>query len=402
MIGLLPASVDGEFVAALSGAEDAVDEVTAPPWGRSKAPWKRPEPSPNDDEPVASTWMLAPAFAPGDEDDEDDDDGFWPGGSVYVAHTDGIRTWEVARLDEGRPHHLEWSPDSLILLLLLQEGDHLVLDAVDPSSPQRRRRVAEGLPIFWGWQPGGSRLALHLTDPTTGASAVRFQDLEGGIPRTVEAPGGNFYAPAWRPDGGCVAVSLRRDEQDLVVLLDEDGDLERELFPHPGRAAFGWRADGKLLAVAIAPEAEGPFDRLHVVDLETDTARSFEFDFVLFRWRAEGDLLVALAAGEALQWGVLRLDGGLDQIGDPWVPTQEVRVALHFFEEVGRSQPFLSADSRFVVHAGQPRRELGEGDDGELPDPPDPRITVTNLDVGAVVELGPGRYACFAPPGGPT
>ncbi len=95
-----------------------------------------------------------------------------------------------------------------------------------------------------------------------------------------------------------------------------------------------------------------------------------------------------------LQW--LHLDGaGRGRpLGRPFTPAREALVALHFFEQVGRSHPWLSEDGRYLVCSGW----LDDGVDSTGSDEPSPpQVLVTPLDGGPTRSLGPGRFACFAP-----
>ena len=406
LFGLLPADPDDEIdprAFGSEGEEAPVDEVTSPPWGIRGlvSPRIHEVGPPGDDEAMVIPWMAVDDVAGeggpvGESDEDSEGEMFWPGGKIYVAHIDGVRLWEAGDLEDGRLHHLQWSPDGDHLLVLHQDEEILHLDLFHAESDHAPVRLADGMPLFWAWQPGGARIALRVTEPESERSYIELVEPWGGLPIHLTATAGAFYVPAWRPDGSVFAAALHDGKEDHVVLIDADGEIDRQLFAFPGRAAFAWSGDGRTLAVAVAPEGAGPFARIHLVDLEEDVARTFELSFTSFVWRPEGGFVLTLAAEEdgCLQWATLRLDGSLEHVGEPFVPTQECRVAMHFFEQVTSSHPFLSADGGHVVHVGRLRRDLvAEG--GELPEPDDPRVVLTDLRTGVAVEIGRGRYACF-------
>ncbi len=349
-----------------------------------------------------------------DEDDEDEDDLddvdlplYWPGGKLYVVHSDGVRVWEAWEADSGSPTHLEWSPDGNSLLVLHQEDErlHLLLVAADASGATLR--LTSGVPIFWDWQPGGNQIAVRVTDPETGVSLIQLIDTTATRAARTLAEAGNFYAPAWRPDGSALVYAISGDREDRLVLMDADGTIERELMTYPGRAAFRWDAAGRYLAVALCPEGSGPFVSIDLIDLSGDATRSvFHGAFVAFRWLPDDSGLLVCQSDpddDALQWVVVGLDGSVRPVGTPFLPSRESAVGLHFFEQLARSHPFLSADGRFVVFSGHTLGEFVEAGPGQDPnlgileseDEDSPAILVAPLAGGPTVLVGHGRFACF-------
>lgn len=350
-------------------------------------------------------------LAEDEEDDEDPDEVdmplYWPGGKLYVVHADGVRVWEVWETDAGSPTHLEWSPDGESLLVLHQEDErlHLLLVAADASGVTLR--LSAGVPIFWDWQPGGSTLAVRVTDPETDVSLVQLIDTAATLATRTLAEAGSFYAPAWRPDGSALVYAVSGAREDRLVLMHADGTEERELMTYPGRSAFRWDGSGRHLAVALCPKGEGSFEAIELLDLTGDGTRTlFHGSFVAFRWLPDDSgLLVCQSAEdeEALHWVLVGLDGSVRPVGTPFLPSRESAVGLHFFEQLGRSHPFLSDDGRFVVYSGHSIGEYVEAGPGRDPipgileseDEDSPVILVAPLDGGPTVLVGHGRFACF-------
>lgn len=341
-----------------------------------------------------------------DEDEGDGEPRFWPGGRVYVIHTDGVRLWEPFELEDGSPTHLDWAPDGRHLLVLHREDDQLRLNLVDALQPGDPVELLRGEPIFWSWQPRGRLLALRVG--REGGPVVCLADplrdpLAGS---RVIGRAGAFYAPAWHPNGRSVAFAQPAGGVDFLVryrIPDGDGQI---LCALNGRAAFGWSPTGRRLAVAVAPEGHGAFASLDLIDSRGRGRRTIWGEpFIAFSWLPGGDgLLVCGADPERglLEWLAIDVDGNASPVGRPFLPTRECVVALHFFEQVAASHPFLSADGLHVVSCGLPvdddevpgSHEHG----GLLPDGREaPRVLVAPIrGDGLQVAVGTGSFACFA------
>ena len=353
--------------------------------------------------------LMAELGVEDDEDDDDDDDdmpGFWPGGRVYVIHTDGVRVWEPFELETGSPTHLDWAPDGRHLLVLHRQEDQLHLHVVDGLEPKPPVSLLYGEPIFWSWQPGGARLALRVGTPE-GALVVLADPLTnpGGGCREVERAG-SFYVPAWHPDGASLVAGVRGSgREDDLVWLDAEGNRKRRLLSYPGRAAFQWDPSGERLALAITSEGHGPFEALEILDLERGTTVTrHEGSFIAFQWLPGGAVLLCDADEDAglLGWSVLDPIGPARSVGLPFLPTRECVVSLHFFEQVAASHPFVSPDGSHVVCSGIPAGDVdGAGVFGPLDeDGEPPQLLVTPLfgDDTLPVSVGVGRFGCFSRP----
>ena len=333
-----------------------------------------------------------------DEDDEDDDEppAFWPGGKVYVLDRDGVQVTEAFDFEQGTPTHIEWTPDGESLLVLHQEDDHLLLHQVDPAVERPPALLAVGAPLFWSWQPGGDTLACRLVPPGGGtAQVVIGQPLRGGALEPV-AEAGAFYVPAWHPDGASLLYSIAGSREDELVLADAGGQRLRRLLSYPGRAAFQWHPDGRHVGLAVAPEGNGPFQLLELLDVPADSSETlWRGPFVAFLPVDDGFVLCLLDADRGrLQWLHVDLEGRGRPLGRPFTPAREALVALHFFEQVGPSHPWLSHDGRFLVCSGWLADDLDPRSEQAIVPP---EVLITPLDGGPTRSLGPGRFACFAP-----
>jgi Tol biopolymer transport system component len=116
---------------------------------------------------------------------------------------------------------------------------------------------------------------------------------------------------------------------------------------------------------------------------------------VAFRWLPDGERLLLCTAspdGEGLRWVLLDLQGEAHPVGPAFTPAQECFIALHFFEQVGISHPFLSADGKHVIFAGHCAEAVPGVPEGEGPDS---HVFVTDLGSGSTVSVGRGRFACL-------
>lgn len=439
VFGLLPTSeeeiafFDEDFAEeeSWSDVEEALEELTDSLWDEEDADREDDVAGPgvvfalvteDGEELVHGDLEQMVDLAAGDDDEDDDDYDedpddedldaidvpmYWPGGKLYVVHNDGVQVWEAWDAAAGSPTHLEWAPDGRSLLLLHQEEERLHLVLVDGEASGASLTLASGLPLFWDWQPGGRTLALRVTDPETEVSLLQLLEVgDRSAPRTL-GEAGSFYSPAWSPDGTRLAYALAGGREDRILVADAAGAEEHVLGTFDGRAAFRWDGTGRYLAVGLAEDDEGAFGRLELHDLEADGSRTlFHGTFVAFRWLPNDTGLLICQADEdddRLHWVVAGLDGSVRPVGVPFVPSREAAVGLHFFEQLGRSHPFLSDDGRFVVFSGRALDDVDERGPGQEPLPhllergedEPPAIYVAPLDGGPTVVVGHGHFACF-------
>lgn len=417
VFGLLPVDEDDivdprQLRAAHEPTED--DSVIGLPWGIPRAFVAEEEEPEVPDLPAVEE--NAPLELEGDEEgdevgspilpeqgesateaDEDDDEveidrRYWPGATVYVLDRGGISVSEVASIEDGHPHHLSWTPDGRKLLLLHQGEERLRLDIIDPDKPGQGLRVAEGMPIFWSFEPNGQRIAVRVGS-ADGSSRILIARLRGNRPGRRINDVGYYHAPQWFPDGKTLLAVLATEKGPALYSMTTVGSRVRKYRTHQGRMAFRISPDGLRVASAIAPEGAGPLRALEVTPTTGGRAKKvFDEPLVAFDWLDDERIALCLLADGAtsLRFAVLTVGEKAVEPGPAFVPTPESRVSLHFFEQVQGSHPFLDRKSGCVVVAGvRPGR-----DDA-------PSILLFDLQSGSVRALAAGRYACFFSPPAP-
>jgi hypothetical protein len=337
-----------------------------------------------------------------DDEDDEEEDMYWPGGKVYVLHTDGIQVWEPWEFESGSPTHLEWTPDDQHLLILCQQERDLELLWVAVDEPGRGRLLMTGAPIFWGWRPGHSSLAIRAGSESSPAGLYLFDPTEVGSPDPhMVSEAGNFYVPAWHPAGDSFVFGAPgSSREDDLLLVDPSGQLLKKLGSYPGRAGFRWDSLGRHLGLAIAPEGHGPFCRLEVIDLVTNSRTIvWQEAFISFEWLPDGALLICHADEDQglLRWVRVHPDHSDSPLllGVPWAPARETIISLHFFEQVARSHPVVSPDGRYIIYSGWLSDELDD-QDGSLAVSGPPSVLMTSIEgAGETVQVARGRFGVF-------
>lgn len=332
-----------------------------------------------------------------DEDEIDDEelDGYWPGATVYVLDRDGVSVTEAWSFETGSPTHVEWAPDGRHLLVLHQEEDWLHLHLVDTHEPGSAQLLCSGAPVFWTWQPGGETLVVRVLEPGEELPRVLIGEPLRGGPLKPLGLAGRFYVPAWHPDGSSLVFAEPAEGEDRLILTDPTGESRLGLLRYPGRGAFAWDPAGRRLGLAVAPEGHGAFTQIEVLDIASDELRTlWQGGFVAWSWLPGGRSVVLCQADEEsglLRWLRVDLDGSTFALGPAFRPSPEAVVALHFFEQLGGSHPWLSADGRYLCAVGQPMDVV----DGPGGTEDDPVVLVTAIDGGETVSVGQARFACF-------
>jgi TolB protein len=270
-----------------------------------------------------------------------------------------------------RPVFLSWSPDGQYLTFLA-EADYrntlalYLLDAAEGGEPQV---VDVGGPLYYAWNPAGNEIMIHdeqALEPLDGRLAVLSnftgQVMENDLAYT---PFG-FQAPAWSPEGDRALVAVQADDPDegnLLALVDQSGEIVRELTGFQTAATFSWSPDGEHIAYVVTdtPADEGRIGTLHVVGVEEEDFHltSEEETVFAYFWSPDGSKiayftpeLVQDENGEdVLLFHLNVLDIQADEVTElgTFLPTQDMTLLLQLFDLYQRSATIWSPNSENVV-----------------------------------------------------
>lgn len=137
--------------------------------------------------------------------------------------------------------------------LLFQRGDHILLLGPDGPEPAVVKRNA-GLP---SWSPDGSVYAfVRRGNPYVAATALCVAKVDGSETRCLALDESSYFdtPPAWSPDGGSLAYSIRTGDwtgewgYSGLHLLDVGTMTDRVITSFPVTSA-SWSPDGSRIAL---------------------------------------------------------------------------------------------------------------------------------------------------------
>ncbi len=374
----------------VSGWEDRAVTLglTAPPAFTLVPPpedaWSWPTWSPD------GTWIAAFAVVTRD-------DASGPARIVTMS-IDGLRQTEWADLPDAAPLYLQWHPSGEALCALTQVDDDLRLAIVHADRLGHVRAVAQGVPLFFNWTPGGERLWIHHGERGKPGGSLLIRDPLGDdedhlYPRKP----GSFCAPVFMAGRALIALRGGEERTSTVASCDEQGGDETEVGDRPGLIAFAPGPGGRA-ALSSATGGEGsPYNGIDIVDLAGGAPRRInEGPLLALTWVPGGAALVVFRVdAPANCMSVLKVDAetGAEQVLGTFWPTRDLFFWLHFFDQFVDSHPLVSSDGAWVTWSGYP---AGEGQ-ADLSAPP--RVWVRSLhDIDAApILVGRGSFATFAP-----
>lgn len=201
------------------------------------------------------------------------------------------------------PIYHGWSPGGTRLALLTSDAGSLALRLIDidaGGAAGDARRFAEGAPFFWDWSPDGDALLVHRNVMSAEAE-VGITGLDAYVLDPSFAAPGAFQSPAFSPSGAWVSYATRDggDTRRVVLerLVSDDAAERRRELPHTGFTAFAWHPERDVLAVqrAVAggPHAYGP---IVTIDAERGDLEPLVDDLALaFWWSPDGARVAYLA-----------------------------------------------------------------------------------------------------------
>jgi TolB protein len=286
-----------------------------------------------------------------------------------VAH-DGSDLRKVWEAPDQEPIYLAWSPNGVLIALLVQTEDDLELVIVDTSGVESPRRLAKGNPFYFTWSSDSRSLLLHVGDARS-PTRHELTIARVGPPdefRSLGVAPGDFRTPGWSADGGKVAFV--EDGPDGVatisVVSPQGGDVARLATP-PGQTAFALSVDGARLAWAGRSEADRvAYDGLEVVSTDGRRRTRVTNDLVVaFFWSPDDRRLAYITLDRGAQtfiWYVADADGNNSRRLSTFTPSLEQIRELAFFDQYAISHGLWSPDSSALVYAvGQPGDQRAVG-----------------------------------------
>ena len=309
-----------------------------------------------------------------------------PGGGaqVWVVDVAGVSGAVVGSVDPGLPVIAQWSPSGDRLGILTKHSDSFVLRRARIEG-DGDAEVVRGAVVSFCWL-ARDRIAAFVADRDGSARiAVVAPD---GSQRDLAGSPGNFRTPVGLPSA--VAYVAQMHQTVVVALSSLDGSRIRQLEMVEGLVALGSRPDGGALARAVAPGGVGQaYQRLDLIDLSSAAVTPLHHGpCAAFFWLPGGDgLVLARAAGDAIAWQRLDLDGRIRPLAT-LVPSPDTRAYLRFFEQYATSHPLVDPTGQCLVLCGA---NVGRTE-------PPSRIFVVPLDGTGPRELGEGVFATFPLP----
>lgn len=249
------------------------------------------------------------------------------------------------------PNYTLWSPRGDTLAIVSTSALGLTLFLSDREGAITSDPVLNGAPLFPRWSPDGSRLAVHA------GPEIVVLEVDGNRRRNVLAERAvGFRTPAYSPDGATLVFALDAGEGVRVVAAQPDGATPRPVGEFPGGVALAFRPGTRELSVAVTRSPDtGNFDELWSIDLDSGEKHPLaRGPFVSYCWSPAGDRFVVVVPAQtgdgrySLQsWDA---DGAFAGASEAFVPSQDFRTALGFFDQYRLSHsPWTSDGSAFVA-----------------------------------------------------
>ena len=192
---------------------------------------------------------------------------------IYVMHSNGKN---VRRLTDGeydwRP---AWSPDGQWIAFHSRRGEEKAKVYVVAPDGTNLRKLAADIPssdIEAAWSPDGQRIAFASYREDK-AAEIYLMDADGMNQHRLTHDEANDREPAWSPDGSKIVFKVEFDEDDIIAVIDNDGNNRKNLTEEvlngvwESKTGPTWSPDGKTIAyVSGIPGRNDTAIRLMTVD----------------------------------------------------------------------------------------------------------------------------------------
>lgn len=254
----------------------------------------------------------------------------------------------------GVPNYALWSPDGSCIAVALPTADGLDLQVVEPSGGPART-VAAGGPLFSAWTADSERLVVHA-----GGDLLLLDRNGAGGRRVLSDEAAGFRAPAVTP-GGTIGFATPAGAGVRVMSCSIENVKAVAVAEFPGGVALSVRpGDVGEYSVAVMHDANaGLFAELWAVpaDAGGGARRVVRSQFAAAFWSPSGDrvgLVVPGYTGDG-RYSVHIHDAGGAFLAatEPFVPSDEFRMMLAFFDQYAQSHPAWSPDGGSFVVPGR-------------------------------------------------
>lgn len=294
------------------------------------------------------------------------------------------------------PGYACWAPTGKLISYVTAGKEGLTLFAVDSETSGMQNPVLGGAPIFSSWSPDGSTLAAHA-----GSNLTLLQPAVNAVPLVVTEEAAGFRTPAYS-DGGILIYAVVEDGAVRLKRRDPAGTT-LSLADFPGGLAFGFRPHTSELTIAMTHSpGNGLFDELSTINIDDPAAPHLvaRGPFTGFFWSPAGDrmiLVIPAQTGDGRYYlQALTPEGRYAGTTEGFVPSQDFRTYLGFFDQFSLSHHLWSPDSNTFLVAG---RMLGDSVHSDFGDPVRSNVLRWRVGRGHPLEaICPGEIGVYPPP----
>lgn len=254
---------------------------------------------------------------------------------------------------ESMPHYTLWAPNSRLLSFMASVPQGLTLFIDDVRDDTDAKVILRNSPLYASWSDSSRYMLVHAGVEHFLIDAETDHSVESLTRRSL-----GYRTPAWQPRENRVAF-LEQGASGTQSLLISDMDTEDLTLIDviSVHAAFLWSPNGRSLAVAESPNADGFLNQSLSIYSPDGTKRSasLEENIIAFFWSPDSTKIAYITPTSTR--GLLRLKILDVNSGDTWPlaefsPTRDQNTVYSFFDQFAHSQTPWSPDSTALVFAG--------------------------------------------------
>ncbi len=281
------------------------------------------------------------------------------GSVVDVVHTmEGFRINssfsqgdELTAIAPRVPHYVMWSPDGSILSVVSRADETLGLVCFRGEGGAFGGEIT-GAPIFSSWSHDSKLIVVHA-----GPRVLVVEPLTGDVVRTISEGAVGFRAPAVS-ESGRIVYAEPRDGALRVMQTSTAHDESSELAQFGSGSVLAFRPGSEDLTVGVASGAEtGALSELWLIPMDGAKRRISRGPYIAYCWSPRGDrlaLVVPSQSGDGRHYvRVIDDEGNELCASEAFVPSQEFRIWLAFFDQYSQSHATWDATGETLLLAGR-------------------------------------------------